>query len=413
MKSRNGNLENRMSNKKYWIGFWAIVAGGLILRLMSLCPFGFFGDVPLQLTAIQTNTVKLNFPGYMPIQLLFSGMSRLGLTPFDAMWLVTLACGMGSIIYVALAGRKAAGEEFSLLAATVMAFGILPVYFSVVGATYATDMLSVSGLLFHGWEFIQRRKAGSYYFALGWVCFGIMARPLSAGFCCAGLAVLLWHGRDWRAWLVTAVALALTLAAYAAISLPYYGSWAAMMESRASAMRELEGQNLKSVLTNLTRAGVYPIYGFQVWLVFMAWLALKNWQFQKRRPLLFLAAFAGPYFLFLLRYIPQAGYYGLLIPVLVLLPACFLPPVPPDGVRLFAGVAAAFVAVAACQWLLVRPVPTTSLSAGAANAYVLQYSRSGIKQGMFETLSSIMYKHNLDTNLIQPKRMQQVMKGGQ
>src|SRR5580658_5998146 len=105
---------------------------------------------------------------------------------------------MGSIFYVAAAARKAAGEEFSLLAAAVMAFGILPVYFSVVGATYATDMLCVSGLLFHGWEFLRQSKPGSYYLALAWVCFGILMRPLSAGFCCAGLVVLLWHGRDWR-----------------------------------------------------------------------------------------------------------------------------------------------------------------------------------------------------------------------
>jgi hypothetical protein len=102
----------------------------------------------------------------------------------------------------------------------------------------------------------------------------------------------------------------------------------------------------------------------------------------------------------------------LLIPALVLLPACFLPPVPSGSVRLFSKVGAVFVAIAACQWLLIRPVPTTNLATGAANAYVLQYSRSGIKQGMFETLASIMFKNNLSTNLISPERVNALLDGG-
>jgi len=107
---------------------------------------------------MRTNTVELNFPGYMPIQLLFSVLARCGLTPFGAMWLVSLTFGMGSVIYVALAARREAGPAFSLMAAVVMSFGILPLYFSVVGATYAADMLCASAMVFHGSIFLENRK---------------------------------------------------------------------------------------------------------------------------------------------------------------------------------------------------------------------------------------------------------------
>jgi hypothetical protein len=389
-----------------------MAAAGLIIRLMSLCPSGFFCDVPSQLKAMQANSFFLYFPGYIPLQLLFRRLAQCGVDQFAAMWLISLACGMGSLFYVALAARKAAGEEFSLLAAAVMAFCILPVYFSVAGASYPTDMLCVSGMLFHGWEFLQSRRARSYYFALGWLCFGIMMRPLSAGTCCAGLAVLLWYGRDWRALLVTVLAVPLTVAVYLAISVPYYGSLAAMLHSSSSLSAEMAAQGWRNKITNLARVGIYPIYGFQIWLVFMAWVALRNWQFRKRLPLVFLAAVVGPFFILLLRYIPHAGYYCLLVPALVLLPACFLPPLPAGGLRLLSGVGAVFVAIAVCQWLLIRPVPTTSMATGAANAYILQYSRSGIKQGMFETLASIMFKNNLNTNLIPAQRVNSLMQGG-
>ncbi len=404
-----------MSKQKYWGGLWAIALGGLLIRLISLPPFGFFCDVPGQLKAIHSNAFHIQFPGYVPFQLLVWGMARTGLTLFEAMWLISLACGMGSMFYVALAARRAVGEEFSLLAGAVMAFGILPVYFSMTGASYPTDMICVAGLLFHGWEFLQTRKAGSYYLALAWVCFGIMMRPLSGVFCCAGLAVLLWYGRGWRAWVVTAAALALTVAVYAAISLPYYDSLAAMLPSSGNTteLHELSSQlNWKSKVSSFTRVVVYPVYGFHVWLVFVAWVALRNWQFRKRPQLLFLAAFAVPYFLLLLCWISHAGYYCMLIPALVLLPACFLPPLPTGGLRLFTKIAAAFVVIALCQWLLIRPVPTTNLATGAANAYVLQYSRSGITQGMFETLAHIMLKNNLDTNLIPSQRVVDMTKNG-
>ena len=403
-----------MSKRKYWLGFWAIIVSGFIIRMISLCPYGFFCDVPPQLKAMRANTFFLFFPGYMPLQLLFWGLAQCGLELFQAMWLISLACGVGSVFYVALAARRAAGEGFSLLAAAVMAFGILPVYFSVAGASYPTDMLCVSGMIFHGWEYLRSRKAGSYYLALAWLCFGIMMRPISAGFCCAGLAVLLWQGRDWRAALVSMLALALTVAAYTAISVHYYGSLAAIIHASQSHgfKSEVGDRGWRGTVSNLARVGIYAVYGFQVWLVFTGWLAWRNWRLRKGLLLLFLLALAGPYFLFLIGYIPHAGYYCLLIPAVALLPACFLPPLPSGGLRFFGWVGAAFVAVALCQWLLIRPVPTTSLATGAANAYILQYSRSGIRQGMFETLASIMFKNNLETNLISPQRANSLRDGG-
>jgi len=401
-----------MSKKAYWSGFWGIIVAGFITRLISLCPYGFFCDVPQQLRAMQANTFFLFFPGYVPLQLVFWGLTQCGLGHFQSMWLISLACGMGSMFYVALAARKAVGEEFSLLAAAVMAFGILPVYFSVAGASYMTDMLCVSGMLFHGWDFLQTRKARSFYLTLAWLCFGIMMRPLSASFCAAGLAVLLWYGRDLRAVFVSVLALALTVAAYTAISVHYYGSLAALLNSSSSHSNQLASWDWKSMVSNLARVGIYPIYGFHIWLIFIVWVARKNWAFKKSRQLLYLTALAGPYFIVLARYIPHAGFYCLLIPALVLLPACFLPPVPSGSVRLFSRVGALFVTIAACQWLLIRPVPTTNLATGAANAYVLQYSRSGIKEGMFETLASIMFKNNLNTNLISPERVNALLDGG-
>jgi hypothetical protein len=260
------------------------------------------------------------------------------------------------------------------------------------------------------WIDFPGKQEDARYLAVAWVCFGIMMRPLSSGFCCFGLAYLLWQSRDWRAWVITGIAVALTLGLYAAISLPYYGSLAAMYRS-TSALSVGDG-GWTGRLTNLARVGIYPIYGFHVWLVFILWAALAHWRSRKRPQLLFLASFAVPYFMLLVHYIPQAGYYCLLIPALVMLPACFPPPAPGGGLRLFTGISALFAAIALCQWLLVRPQPTTSLATGAANAYILDYSRSGIKQGKFETLASIMMKNNLDTNMIPPSRVLNLQRGG-
>ena len=56
------------------------------------------------------------------------------------------------------------------------------------------------------------------------------------------------------------------------------------------------------------------------------------------------------------------------------------------------GLAILFVAVSLIQFYVLRPVRVRGLKSGIASAYCLQYSRSGLKQGYFETLASAMWK---------------------
>ena len=386
--------------KNYWAGLGIIFLAGLGLRLLAVPPFGFFCDVPSQIAAIESKRFFVQFPGYVPFHLLVATLAGTGLSTFGAMWLFSLVCAEASFFYVVLAARKAAGEGFSLLAGLVMACGVFPVYFSMVGASYTTDMLCVSGMLFHGWEFLRSRRPAHYYLVVAWLCFGFLMRPLSAVWTIFGLAFLFSTRPSWRTFFLSALLLGTAAAFFLALSVPCYGSFSAWLKSAAGPASALAGVEWRSRLTNLVRAIGYPVYGFHLWLGFTAWAAMKHWRTRNRPEFLYLVLVVGPYCLLLQRYIAHAGYYCLVIPALVLLPACFFQPVPMFRGRKLACLGATFLTVSLCQWYVLRPVASTSVAACVADAYFLQYSHAGLKAGMFEILSSIMHKNNVRTQRI-------------
>lgn len=53
-------------------------------------------------------------------------------------------------------------------------------------------------------------------------------------------------------------------------------------------------------------------------------------------------------------------------------------------------------------------VPVTGLSSGIAEAYFLQYSRAGLKSGMFESPAKIMYEHKLNVDSIPESRRKEL-----
>jgi hypothetical protein len=72
---------------------------------------------------------------------------------------------------------------------------------------------------------------------------------------------------------------------------------------------------------------------------------------------IYLALLAGPYWLVLVRYIPHAGYYCLLLPAIVLLPGCFCSRRKSLFARHAFGVGGSFLIISVCQWFLLSPSP--------------------------------------------------------
>jgi hypothetical protein len=389
-------LDFNMSGRKYLIWFWAMLALGFVLRAFSLPSVGFFCDVPNQITAIESKSFLIQFPGYAPFHLVIAGLAKIGISTFHAMALFSFLCGMVSLVYVMFAAREAAGEELSLLVGLVMAFGIMPLYFSVVGTSYTTDLLFVSGMLYHGLRYIRQREAKHYFLTVAWIGFGIVMRPVSAAWALPALGCLLYLKPEKRLILGTVLGLFLTAAIFLGISLSFYGSFSAMLEASRCLSAELaKTHSSKHALANLVRVFAYPAYGFHLWLLFGGFVLLRYWRQCKRPEYIFLLAVVGPYWLLLLRYIPHAGYYCLVTPALALFPIILLPKAPAFRMRFAPALAVGFLAVSLCQWFLVKQIPTTNIMTGTLNAYVLQYSRAGVRSATCETLTSILRKNGL------------------
>lgn len=403
----DGAADKTRISRSYWISFLAISAAALGIRLASLPKVGFYCDVPEELSVIASGIYRIQFPGYVPFHLLIAKLARLGIPTFDVMWLLSLVFGMISLFYVMLAARRVAGDKVSLAIGLVTGLGILPVYFSVVGASYATDMVCAAGMLFHGWEFIRSRQPAQYYCVLLWFVFGILMRAASMAMCLPGIVCLL--AMDWKASraAVTALVLAATGALFFGLSWPYYGSLQAFETASRATSEAIKYTGVQGVLTNFFRFVAYPVYGFQLWLVLtvmMAWRGRGRW---RKSELLYLVCVGGVYMAFLLRYIPHAGYYCLLAPAFILLPVCFAAAETDSGAR-FLRWACAFSVIALAQWFALRPITPKGLPTAIADAYFLQYSRAGIKDAMSETLSSISLRYQIDTNRIPEVRKQDV-----
>lgn len=382
-----------MTGRAYRISAMLLLLGAVLVRIISMPGTGFFCDVPAHIIAIQSHGCVIQFPGYVPFHLLVTSIAWLTGSVFSGLLLLSFGCGMISMVYVMLAAKELQGPRAAIVSGGVMAFSILPVYFSVAGTSYTTDMLYISGMLYHGLMCIRRpRQANHYWLALCWLCFGIGMRPLSAVWSAPALCLLSLWRRDFRRLAVTVAIIGMTGLAYVAASIPFYGSVQAFLGASRNINGQLVDYSVRTALTNMFRVVIYPLYGLHLWLCFTLVALIRNRKNVGRPECMYSVCLVAPYLMILLRYIPHAGYYCLLLPVLAVL--CWTVAAAPKSLFKWPGVIlmTMFLGISLGQLFLLHPIRTKALYSGVANAYLLQYSRSGLKQGYFETLASVMYK---------------------
>lgn len=384
--------------------FTAVVA----IRLMSLPNAPFFSDVPENVAAIESGQMRIQFPGYVPFHLLAKALSPLAGGTFEALLLLSLGTGIGAWIYTMRLGLERHGKTGALLAFLGLGISPLSVYLSAIGASYSMDMLAVAALLFHGNRYLRDTNTHDFHAALAWFGFGILMRPLSLMFTGLGILYLVWHGLQIHGWSTqtkwqcasTILMGATTVALFLALSLPYYESLQHLILSTRQTAGELQGTTLLQFATNLFRFIAYPLWGFHLFLAFPLFGLIQNRKHLDRPFAIFCLLLAGPYTLLLMRYIPHAAYYALLLPVITVLPMLSNKQWEHPVAHRLRMTYACLLILFPLQWFLVKPIPTTNSLTLVANTYLLQYSRNGIKQDMFETLSSLSRKTGILTNRI-------------
>jgi hypothetical protein len=389
---------------------WGIFFAGLALRFFCLPQEAFFCDVPSNLRAVESGRMIIQFPGYAPFHVLVSWVSVVTGSDFMALVGLSLACIAAATVYCFLMAWNRAGFSGALLSVVVMSFSPLAIYFSCVGASYATDALAVSGMIYHGDRFIRKRGTLDYYVVLGWFIVGCLMRPLSLVLCGLAVVALLLMELTVRRAVLTMLLFFAGALSYVAISVPYYGSIGQFVAGGGEISAQLSGTVMVQMLTNAFRVCIYPLWGLHLFLAITAVILWKQRQYVDRALALYICLLGLPYFLVLLRYVPHAGYYCLLLPCLVSLPwvagpMCWLP-----GRLMRVGL---LLAILFCvQFILVRPIPVSGSVSLVGNVYMFQYTRTGIQNSMFETLSSLSVKSGVLRNQVPPLRYEDIMRQG-
>ncbi len=402
-----------MNKKAFWTCAISIVVLAALARWISLPTEGFFCDVPIQIQVVHTGDMVIQFPGYAPFHYCALAITKVtGCSVLNALVAISFACGMGLVILIMQTARELAGDKAALISGLISAVGVFPVYFSVVGSSYPTDMLAIAGMLYHGVRFLRNGGCGHFYGAIVWFCFGCLMRPLSMAFAVFGIAWLLWKRPRWDLGLVAVIAIAATAALYVGISLPHYHSLYEFLHGYVAVQNSVTEGNLKSAVTNLFRVGAYPMYFLNVWLVFAIIVGARAWRALNWTVILYVLGLTGAYFLFLVKYIPHAGYYCFLFPALVVLPWLFAHGENHEleWISIWVGTACAVIGIA--QLLLARPIAVRGMASAAADAYFLQYSRAGIKASSFDTLSTILYHNKLFIDEIPKDRVRHALESG-
>ena len=397
-----------MKRRNYYALAMLIFIGAVLVRIVCWPSTGFFCDVPGQIYAIESGSYLIQFPGYAPYHLLAALLATCTTSVTEALLLLSFCSGMISLLYVMLAARELQGDRAAILSGVVMAFAVLPVYFSVSGTSYTMDMICVAGMMYHGIKFIRAspRLLQHYLIVLFWLCCGIIMRPLSAIWLIPALCFLNFWARNLHIWILSLVLILSACSLYICITVPFYGSTQAFLDSSRIVSGQLEGTSIKNLTTNLFRVAMYPAYTLHVWLCFSLLALLLNIRKIKSRESLYVAGLALPFFIILLRYIPHAGYYCLLMPVLALFPWTTLK-APKSLVSWPIGFSLVlFLAISSLQLFVLHPIRITGLYSAVANTYFLQYSRQGLKQGYYETLSSALYKGGGDLRQLVPLNRQ-------
>lgn len=378
----------------------------LVVRVICLPVKAYFCDVPLNQMAVETGKMLIQFPGYVPYHLLIQFIATMTGSVFGSLMLISLTCGVLSMLLcVSVAGDRA-GFHGALLVSIVMGFSLIPVFFSCVGASYATDMLAAAGMVYHGNRFIKRKRFPDYYLVLGWFIFGCLMRPLS--FVCAGMVIvyLLFKQFSVVRAVLTSFLLLGGVCLFMVMSIPFFGSFHSLISAGQTVSTQLQAFSKIQILTNLFRVAIYPLWGLHIFLVMavvILWRSRKELDFEFG---LFLLLLGGPYFCLLVRYIPHAGYYCLIFPVLISLPWVA------KNTKIINShpivISLTLTVIFLCQIFVVRPVHTLGPVSLVSNVCMFQYSYMGIKTGMFETLSSMSYKSGVLREKILENRVKDV-----
>ena len=353
------------------------------VRLASLPSHPFFCDVPANVAAVETGTmIGITFPGYAPFHWMIRLLGDVAGSPFAGDLLFSMLCGLGAMLYCTLFAYERAGFRGALLVGVLMGFSPIAIYFSTAGASYTTDLLGMSAVLYHGSRALLRRSERDFYLAVLWFAFSCVMRPLSFAFAFPGILFLLWRFNSGKNLLITALTLAAGAALYGSLTFHYYGSVAVVLQSlgapKASGMHPM---TVAWLAPNEIRYALFFIWATSVFILLVP---LFLWQARRSLNLPLFTYFlllTVPYACLMCWYIPHAGY------ICLLLPAFLCAPWVADNRFWMESraplLASIFIALSLLQFFVARPIPFRGTPSLVLDTYVLTYTHRGIEDGMF------------------------------
>jgi hypothetical protein len=378
-----------------------ILLGAVLVRAFSVAEQPFFCDVPFSLRAIDSGRMTIQFPGYVPFHLLIKLFTFVVGPPFVSFIFFSLVCGIGSLLYSTFFGYDRAGFRGGVLMATLMGFSPLAIYFSCVGASYTTELFSMSAMIFHGNRVLAKDSEFDYRCAVLWFVFGSLMRTLSFTFVGLGVIYLLFRLPSRQRILFTAGAFTAGAAIYLSVTFYYFHGLKGVIDSFRIVNEALHHYSLSWLLGNWVRLLIFIGWGLNVLIVV---IPVTLWLSRKRidRPLaIFFLLLSVPYFLVLVRYIPHAGYICLLLPVLLGAPL-LVKKEPWTGLRAV-GLCLLFLVVSLVQFFGAKPIPFRGTTSLVLNSYVLFYTYRGIQIGMFDNLTDFAKKYHIHVHDSQTK----------
>jgi hypothetical protein len=374
------------------LGFIFVAAA--VIRLVSLAPVPFFCDVPYSLRVIASGTMVIQFPGYAPFHWVVRLLGDLLGSFLHGAVLFSFLCGMGAMIYCTLFAWDRGGFRGALLAAALMGFSPIAVYFSCVGASYTTDLLGMSALLYHGNRLLATRQERHYVGVVLWFIVGCLMRTSSFPFVGFGVVFLLWKFYSRRNIVFTLAAGAVGAVLFWAPTLYYFdrqGTFRASLNSPAQAA--FHGFGVVWLAENEVRNVLFLLWSLNIFVVvilLVLWQARRNLHQGLTAYVVLLTA---PYFCFLLWYDCHAGYVCLLLPAFACAP--WLAEKQTWLNRRAYLLAGLFTVISLLQFFVPRPMAFTDMKSLVLNTYVLTYTRAGIEMGLFDNLQAFAKRNHL------------------
>lgn len=373
-----------------------LILGAFLLRLAIPAPAPFFGDVENQVAVIESGAMLIQFPGYAPLHLLAKALIPVTGSAFGSLVAISQTAGILSVLFSVALGWRLANMAGAVVASGLMGFGLMPLYFSVIGASYAIDMAAAAAILYFGLRTIETRESRYLYLATATFCVAALLRPSHIVFLAPAGMYLFFYLRNWKAALISAGLVMLTVGLYAAITVQFEPVSVPVAERHAGYVNSL--LHLKP--SNFMKIGAMLVWSLHVWLgvIFALMLFRRRWltahhSKPTHRPILvfWMVAIIFPAAINVLHF-PYAGYLSIIWPQFVLLPliafpefAAWLSQRQPHAW----GIAVAAAVIGLAQFFTLGPVPTKDRFSLAANVLVLQYTWDGVQSGMFETFSSL------------------------